>query len=114
MAKTNASKSNGEKGRGKKKGSPKRKKMMMLAGDPPIVVGGGGSTLIWVRNDFTLTQIPLNQVSAEAPPPHNRENYQIYEIAVAITTSTVRLNQAGGQSKHTGMDKKKFTVEFDV
>ena len=115
MAKTNASKSNGEKGRGKKKGSPKRKKMMMmLAGDPPIVVGGGGSTLIWVRNDFTLTQIPLNQVSAEAPPPNNRENYQIYKVDVDITTATVRLNQAGGQSKHTGMDKKKFTVEFDV
>jgi hypothetical protein len=114
MAKTNASKSNGEKGRGKKKGSPKRKKMMMLAGDPPIVVGGGGSTLIWVRNDFTLTQIPLDQVPADAPQPHHPGNYQIYKCDVDITSSTVRLDQLGGQSKHTGMDKKKFTTEFDV
>jgi hypothetical protein len=114
MAKTNTTKSSGEKGGGKKKGSPKKMQAMMSAGDPPIIVGGGGSTLIWVRNDFKLTKTQLSEVLPGAVKPQPPNNYQIYKIDVAITTSTVRLNQAGGQSQHTGMDEKKFSVEFDV
>ena len=113
MAKTNTTNPTAKKGGGKKKRSPKRKKMMMRATDPPILVGGGGSTLIWVHNDFTLTQIPLSDVSADAPSPKTPTKYQIYRCDVDITSSTVRLNQVGGQSKHTGMDKKKHSTEFN-
>jgi hypothetical protein len=100
-----------KKGKKKKKSSKKSSKIL-LAGDPPIIVGGGGSTLIWVHNDHTLTQIPLSDVNSGAPMPEHPENYQIFKLDVDITTSTVRINQSGGQSKHTGMDKKKFSTEF--
>ena len=112
MAKTNIPNPTAKKGGSKKKRSPKRK-MMLRATDPPILVGGGGSTLIWVHNDFTLTQIPLSDVSADAPSPKTPTKYQIYKCDVDITSSTVRLNQVGGQSKHTGMDKKKHSTEFN-
>ena len=86
----------------------------LVPADPPIIVGGGGSTLIWVRNDFTLTQIPLSAVKAAAPKPKNPENYQIWECEVGVTTLTVKLNQGVGQSKHTGMDPNKYSTEFTV
>lgn len=96
----------------KKKSSPKMKKMSR-ASDPPILVGGGGSTLIWVRNDFTLTQISLSTVPAGAPRPSPPTKYQVYEVDVDITNATVRLDQSGGQSKHTGMDPKKHSTKFE-
>ncbi len=89
-----------------------RSKKALVPADPPIIVGGGGSTLIWVRNDFTLTQIPLSAVKAGAPKPMNPTNYQIWECEVAVTTLTVKLNQGVGQSKHTGMDPSKFSTDF--
>jgi hypothetical protein len=113
MAKTNNTNSTHTAGGSKRKRNPKRKKMMK-ASDPPIIVGGGGSTLIWVRNDITLTQIPLSQISANAPQPNKPAKYQIYECDVDVTTATVRLDQSGGQSKHVGMDKKKHSTEFGV
>ena len=82
------------------------------ATDPPILVGGGGSTLIWVRNDFTLTQIP--SAPAGAPKPGHPANYQIFEVDVNVTNSTVKVNQSGGQTKHTGMDPKKHSTEFEI
>jgi hypothetical protein len=87
-------------------------KRAAVPADPPIFVGGGGSTLIWVRNDFTLSQIPLAQVKADASKPPHPENYQIYECEAVVTTLTVKLNQGVGQSKHTGMDPKKFSTDF--
>ncbi len=89
-------------------------KRLTVPGDPPIIVGGGGSSLIWVRNDFTLTQIPLSDVKAGASKPRNPANNQIWKCEVAITTLTVRLNQGVGQSKHTGLDPNKYSAEFDV
>ena len=89
-------------------------KKAIVPADPPIIVGGGGSTLIWVRNDFTLTQIPLSAVKAGAPKPKNPTNYQIWECEVGVTTLTVKLNQGVGQSKHTGMDPNKYSTEFTV
>ena len=113
MAKTNDINSSAKIRSRKKRGGPARTKMSR-ASDPPILVGGGGSTLIWVRNDFTLTQIGLSQVKPGAPLPNpTPTNYQIYEVGVDVTNSTVRLNQSGGQSKHTGMDPKKHSTRFD-
>lgn len=86
----------------------------LVPADPPIIVGGGGSSLIWVRNDFTLTQIPLSDVKAGASKPKNPANYQIWECEVAVTTLTVRLNQGVGQSKHTGLDPNRYSALFDV
>lgn len=94
--------------------SGSRSKRAIVPADPPIFVGGGGSTLIWVRNDFTLTQIPLSQVKATAPKPPHPTNYQIWECEVGVTTLTVKLNQGVGQSKHTGMDPDKFSTDFTV
>jgi hypothetical protein len=90
----------------------RRSKKAVAPGDPPIFVGGGGSTLIWVNNDFTLSQIPLLKVKEDASKPPHPENYQIWECAVAVTTLTVKLNQGVGQSKHTGMDPDKFSTDF--
>ncbi len=92
--------------------SGSRSKKATVPADPPIFVGGGGSTLIWVRNDFTLSQIPLSNVKAGASKPPNPNNYQIWECEVAVTTLTVKLNQGVGQSKHTGMDPNKFSTDF--
>jgi len=94
--------------------SGSRSKKALVPADPPIIVGGGGSTLIWVRNDFTLTQIPLSAVKAGAPKPQNPTNYQIWEVEVAVTTLTVKLNQGVGESKHTVMDPDKFSTDFTV
>ena len=94
--------------------SGNRPKRATVPTDPPIIVGGGGSSLIWVRNDFTLTQIPLSAVKAGAPKPKTPTNYQIWECEVAITTLVVRLNKGVGQSKHTGMDPNGYSTEFEV
>jgi hypothetical protein len=88
-------------------------KKSVAPADPPIMVGGGGSTLIWVRNDFTLTQIPLKKVKAKAPKPQTKTNYQIWECSAVVTTSTVRLDQGGGQSKHSGLDPDTHSTEFE-
>jgi hypothetical protein len=98
---------------GGKPGGKKRKKQKKLGpGDPPIFVGGGGSTLIWIRNDFTLTQIPLADVGPKASHPKTKSKYQIWRCDCDVTTSTVRLDQSGGQSKHTGLSKEHST-EFE-
>jgi hypothetical protein len=111
MAKTDNTDST-DKASGSKRTSRPRRRKMMRASDPPIIVGGGGSTLIWVHNDFTLTQIPLSKVLPGAPRPSHPTKYQIYQCDVDVTTATVRLDQSGGQSKHIGMDKKKHSTEF--
>ncbi len=90
-----------------------KKKKMLGLGDPPILVGGGGSTLIWIRNDVTLTQIRLKDVLADAPTPDTKDNYQIYQCGTDVTISTVRLNQQGGKTKHTGLDPKKHSTGFE-
>ena len=92
----------------------RKRKAPLLDTDPPIIVGGGGSTLVWVRNDFTFTQIPLSAVKAGAPKPKTPNNYQIWECAVDVTTLVVRLNKGAGHSKHTGLDPKGYSTEFEV
>jgi hypothetical protein len=68
-----------------------------------------------VRDDLSLSQITLDKVKPDAPPPkHNPTNYLIFEVGVDVTSATVKVNQSPGQTKHTGMDPKKHSTRFDT